>query len=180
MGEFLMAYKEEIIKAMGLLSNNKNSIFLGYNVSYGSKIYGTMTDVPKSKKIEFPIAEDMQMGVSIGLALEGFLPITIYERMDFLILALNQLINHLDKIEEMSNGVFKPKVIIRTIVGSKKPLNPGLQHSQDHTKLLEASLTNINIYILRNSKDILKSYNLALESNKSSILIEFKELYDKE
>jgi len=172
-----MTYKSEIIKAMKMLSEDEKVIFLGQNTEYG-RMYGTLSDIPIDKIKEMPIAEDMQMGISIGLALNGYIPISIYERMDFLILAMNQLINHLDKIEEMSEGIFKPKVIIRTIVGSKKPLNPGLQHSQDYTELLKACLKNINIYVLKDKKDILNSYKEALESEKSSILIEYREYYE--
>jgi len=174
-----MTYKSEIIKAMLMLSEEKEVIFLGQNTEYG-RMYGTLSDVSADKIKEMPIAEDMQMGISIGLALNGYIPVTIYERMDFLILAMNQLINHLDRIEEMSNGIFKPKVIIRTIVGSKKPLNPGLQHSQDYTELLKASLKNIDIYTLKDKEDIVNSYREALDVEKSSILIEYREYYDRE
>ena len=43
---------------------------------------------------------------------------------------MNQLVNHLDKIEIISKGNFKPKVIVRVLVGSKKPLDAGLQHTK--------------------------------------------------
>ena len=53
-----------------------------------------------------PVFEDVQMGMATGLALLGFVPITCYPRFDFLILSMNQLVNHLDKIRIMSN-IFK-------------------------------------------------------------------------
>ena len=53
------------------------------------------------------------MGISTGLALSGYVPVTCYPRFDFLLLAMNQLVNHLDKIRVMSNNEFQPKVIIR-------------------------------------------------------------------
>ena len=52
-----------------------------------------------------------------------------------MILAMNQLVNHLDKMQVMSEGLFKPKVIIRVAIGSKKPLNGGVQHTQNYTVL---------------------------------------------
>jgi pyruvate/2-oxoglutarate/acetoin dehydrogenase E1 component len=180
MGEFLMTYKEEVIKSMEILSKDERTIFLGQNTLYDGQMYGTLSTIPKDKIIEMPIAEDMQMGISIGLALQGYVPVTIYERMDFLLLAMNQLINHLDKIEKMSKGEFKPIVIIRTIIGTKKPLYPGLQHSQDHTEMLKIGLTNINVVKLEKSSDIIESYTKALNSNKSTVLIEVREFYDKE
>jgi len=180
MGKFLMTYKEEVVKSMEILSKDERTIFLGQNTLYDGQMYGTLTTISKDKIIEMPIAEDMQMGISIGLALQGYIPITIYERMDFLLLAMNQLINHLDKLEQMSNGEFKPIVIVRTIIGTKKPLYPGLQHCQDHTEVIKAGLTNINIIKLEKSSDIVGEYTKALNSDKSTILIEVREFYDKE
>ena len=51
------------------------------------------------------------MGISTGLALNGFIPVSCYPRFDFLILALNQLVNHLDKLDKMSSKQLKAKVI---------------------------------------------------------------------
>ena len=75
------------------------------------------------------------MGLSIGLALSGYIPVTCYPRFDFLLCAMNQLVNHLDKIRIMSNNEFKPRVIIRTSIGPKKPLDGGVQHTQNYTKI---------------------------------------------
>ena len=47
---------------------------------------GTLSQINKKKIYEFPVAEEMQMGVSIGLSLNGFIPVTIYPRWNFLIL----------------------------------------------------------------------------------------------
>ena len=93
-----MSYKEEIKKAMTMLGENPKTIFIGQTVEYtGSNIYGSLEGVPKEKRIELPIIEDTQMGMSIGLSLEGFIPISIFPRFDFFICATNQLVNHLDK-----------------------------------------------------------------------------------
>ena len=48
------------------------------------------------------------MGISIGLSLNGFIPVTANPRFDFFILSLNQLVNHLDKFEKISSNEFKP------------------------------------------------------------------------
>jgi pyruvate/2-oxoglutarate/acetoin dehydrogenase E1 component len=176
-----MAYKDELAKAMDLLGKNEKTIFLGQSVAYpGNAVYKTLEYVPLSKRIEMPIVEDLQMGMSTGLSLEGFIPVSIFPRMDFLILAINQLVNHLDKIKEMSNNQFSPKVIIRTGIGATKPLYPGLQHCSDYREALKLMLKNINVVKLENSKDIIPEYKKALESDKSTILIEVNDLYDTE
>lgn len=181
MGYFQMTYKDELNKAMEFLGKNEKTIFLGQSVAYpGNAIFKTLKKVPIKKRIEMPIIEDTQMGMSIGLSLEGFIPISIFPKMDFLILTINQLINHLDKIKEMSNNGFVPKVIIRTSIGATKPLYPGLQHCLDYTEALRLMLKNVNVVKLKSSKDIVPEYKKALESDKSTILIEISDLYDLE
>jgi len=173
-----MNYKEEVTKAMTMLGADKRTIFLGQSIRYpGHVMYGTLENVPMSKRIELPVFEDVQMGMSTGLALEGYIPVSIYPRMDFLIIAANQLVNHLDKIEQISCGQFKPKVIIRTMVGSKVPLDGGPQHTQDHTEALKHLLTNIDVVKLIEPEYIVNSYREALHNRRSSILIEVADFY---
>lgn len=173
-----MSYREEVTKAMKMLAEDERTIFIGQTVAFpGSTIFGTLESVPMGKRLEVPVMEEAQLGISIGLSLEGFIPVSIYPRMDFFILAINQLVNHLDKIEEMSHG-FNPKVIIRTIVGSTSPLNPGPQHTGDYTEMLKACLTNVDVVKLTRTEDIVPAYRRALESENSTILIEIGDLYN--
>jgi pyruvate dehydrogenase E1 component beta subunit len=180
LGEVEKMYKDEIIKSMSLLAENEKVFFLGQSINTWGCIYGTMEHIPLEKKLELPICEDVQMGMATGLSLTGYIPVAVYMRMDFLILAMNQIVNHLDKLEQLSSGQFKPKVIVRAIVGNKKPLNSGPQHYQDHTELIRCGLTNIDLVKLTDSKDIVPAYRKALESPKSTILVEVREFYDRE
>jgi len=175
-----MTYKDEIIRSMDMLARNDKVVFLGQVINYWDCIYGTMSQIPLEKKVELPIMEDTQMGMSIGLSLLGYIPVSVYIRMDFLILAMNQFVNHLDILEDMSDGEFKAKVIVRAIIGSSSPLNPGLQHCRDHTKLIEASLTHTEVVKIVNTCDVYPAYERALNSDRSTILIEAREWYGKE
>ena len=154
-------YKQELIRSMEYLSKNKKVIFMGQSVCYtGNAIYNTLVTIKTSKKIELPVFEDVQMGMSIGLALEGFIPVTCYLRFDFLICAMNQLVNHLDKIRRMSNNDFKPRVIIRTSIGSKIPLDGGIQHTQNFTKIFKETLQEINVVNLVKPSQIFNEYKM--------------------
>ena len=156
-------------------------IFLGQNMKFGgTSMFHMIKHLPEEQRIELPVMEEMQMGISTGMALEGFKICNVYPRMDFLILAINQLINHLDKMEEMSDGQFKPKVIIRTCVGSTKPLMPGPQHSQNYTEALKKMVTNIDVVELLDAADILPAYTMAMNSTRSTILIEHSDLYNQD
>ena len=59
----------------------------------------TLSDVPKEKLLEMPVDEEMQMGMTNGLAVAGTVPVSIYPRWNFLLLAVNQLVNHLDRMK---------------------------------------------------------------------------------
>ena len=134
---------------MDFLAKDQRTIFLGQSVKYsGNAIFNTLASIDDSRKIETPVFEDVQMGFSTGLALNGFIPVTCYPRFDFLICASNQLVNHLDKIEYMSKGEMKPRVIIRTSIGPKVPLDGGPQHTADYTEVFKKMLTNINVISL--------------------------------
>jgi pyruvate/2-oxoglutarate/acetoin dehydrogenase E1 component len=171
-----MEYLTECKKAMEWLGRKKETIFLGQTVVYdGSPMYRSLANVPRKKKIEMPIAEDMQMGISIGMALEGYMPVSIYPRMDFLLLAINQLVNHLDKVKEMSHGEFNPGVIIRTQIGNTRPLYPGPQHCGDYTEGLKKLCKNILIVKISKAEQIMHLYELAYaraQAGASTLLIE--------
>lgn len=169
----MSTYREELIKAMNTLAEQPNSIFLGQSVAWpGHIMTGTLENVPHDRLLELPVTEEMQLGMSIGLALEGYLPVSIFPRMDFLIIAMNQLVNHLDKLAEMSCGQWQPKVLIRTMVGSFYPLYSGPQHIQDHTEVLKLMLTNVDVVKLTCPSHILPMYMKALWSPRSTILVE--------
>jgi len=176
-----MKYKDELIKSMSFLAKKKNTIFLGQSVSYsGNAIFNTLSKVPESKKIELPVFEDVQMGMSIGLALNGFVPITCFPRFDFLICAMNQLVNHLDKIRQMSRMEMTPKVIIRTSVGSKTPLNGGPQHTQNYTKEMKSILKEVKVIFLDKAENIYPSFKKAYyeKDSNSYLFIEHGDFYN--
>jgi len=179
---FNMTYKQELLRSMEYLAKDKRTIFVGQSVKYsGNAIFNTLNTIPNSRKIELPVFEDVQMGMSMGLALDGYIPVTCYPRFDFLILAVNQLVNHLDKIKYMSDGKMKPRVIIRTSIGSKKPLDGGPQHTQDYTEAFKLMLTEVNVVLLNSKKQIFPSFKKALERKdaKSTLLIEHGDYYNK-
>ncbi len=168
-----MSYLKEIQKSMKFLAKNKNVIFMGQSVVYpGSSIFVSLKDVPKSKKIEIPVMEEVQTGMAIGMALNGYIPVSCYPRFDFLILAANQLTNHLDKIDYLTNNNFKSKILIRTMIGSTKPLNAGLQHTQDHTNALKKLLQFSEVIKLNKEDEIFDKYTNAIsKKNKKKVFI---------
>ena len=177
-----MKYIDELTKSMNFLAKDKRTIFIGQAVEYpGTAMSNTLKNVPKDKLYELPVAEEMQMGITTGLALNNIVPVSIFPRWNFLLLATNQLISHLDKVKIMSNGEFKTKVIIRTGIGSQRPLHPQHQHIGDFTDAFKKICTTIDIIRLEKPEEIFSSYKKALtrKDGKSTILVEYGDYYNE-
>ncbi len=108
----LSPYKDELTKSMTWLAEQENIVFIGQQIVYaGNPMSTTLTNVPKDLMIEVPVMEETQMGMSLGLAMTGKTVVTFYPRWDFIILAVNQLVNHVDKYELMTGK--KANMIVR-------------------------------------------------------------------
>lgn len=174
-------YFDEMCRAMEMLGQQKETFFIGQAVSCeGTAMFNTLKDVSLEKRLELPVFENTQLGLSIGMALNGTKVISIFPRWNFLLCAMDQLINHLDKLPDYSAGQYKPKVIIRTGIGSIKPLDPQHQHKGDFTEPLRQMLTNVEIIRLDKAEDIFPAYERALtEEGKSFIIVEWSDLYNE-
>lgn len=170
-----MTYKEQITSSNTELGKDPKTRFIGYGLQKGRAL-GTLKNVPSEQILEMPVAENLMMGVAIGMALTGLKPVVFVERMDFFMNAMDALVNHLDKINDISNGEFNPKVIIRCIVGNvTKPLYTGATHTQDYTSALR-EMTDIPVYSVLNKDFAKTAYELAMTRNKSCIIVEYKDL----
>tara|TARA_A100001011_G_scaffold322441_1_gene343845 strand:+ start:1470 stop:2003 length:534 start_codon:yes stop_codon:yes gene_type:complete len=174
----MMKYKDELIRSMKWLGEKDNTLFLGQATAFsGHAISGTLTEVPKDKLIELPVIEEVQMGMCAGLSLEGYVPISIYPRFNFMMLAINQLVNHIDKMKEMSKGMLVPKVIVRVAVGASKPIDGGAQHTQDFTESIKSMLTDTELIELKEPEDVFDSFVYAYNRNGSTVIVEWGDYY---
>ncbi len=163
---------------MNLIAEQPRSIFMGQSVANpGTAMTRTLAGVPKEKLLELPVAEDMQMGLAIGAAINGDLPVCIYPRFNFLLLAMSQLILHLDKLPLYSRGGFRPRVIVRTAVATPTPMDPGPQHLGDYTEVFRAMLETVTVVRLDDAARIVPEYLAAVERHGSTLLVERTELY---
>ena len=175
-------YFDELKRSMTWLGGKENTFFLGQAVQVaGTAMFNTLADVEMGKRLELPIIEETQMGMSIGMSLNGTVPISIYPRWNFLLLATNQIVNHLDKIHTYSCGDFSPKVIIRTSIGAERPLHPQHQHVGDFSDAFRLMCPNIEVIRLDEPDQIFEAYQKAYErdDNKSTILVEWGDFYNE-
>ena len=171
-----MSYFDELCLAMALLADDERTVFVGQGVlCEGTTMAPTFKEVPTAKRIEMPVAEDMQMGMCVGMSLRGVIPISVFPRWNFLICATNQIVNHLDRLSLYSD--YRPKVIIRTAVPSSNPFDPGPQHDDDLTQAFRSMLRTTDVVCLHDEDEIVPQYQKALHSPRSTILVEFTSSY---
>jgi pyruvate/2-oxoglutarate/acetoin dehydrogenase E1 component len=174
-------YMDELSRSMEFLGNKENTVFIGQSVEVaGTAMRNTLLNIDSAKLLEMPVEEDFQMGLSIGMALSGLVPISIFPRWNFLLLATNQIVNHLDKLRDITQTEIPSKVIIRTGIGSEKPLYPGPQHTGDFTEAFKLMCRNINVVRLDSSDSIFDEYQKAYERSDgiSSLLVEWSDKYN--
>lgn len=168
--EFMSLFEIAVNLEMRKLANMPETLFIGQSVAYdGAAIHASLEGVPMEKRVEMPVAEEFQMGYCTGLSLAGKLPICIYPRMDFMLLCVNQLVNHLDKLPLWG---WSPKVIIRTTVGKKRPLDAGPQHTQNYTEAFQKMLHSIAVREARTPQEVAFAYDAAIKSERSTLIVE--------
>jgi len=164
---------------MSLLAEHPKTIFIGQAVEYeGTGLYESLKHLPENKRMELPIAEYFQSGLANGMAIEGMIPVSTYPRWNFLLMGVDQIVNHLDKFITMSDGKCAPKVIIRVSVGSEKPVDPQCQHKGNFTEAFRLMLKNTDVIELLDAEQIVPSYLMALNrtDGRNTILVEHADL----
>jgi pyruvate/2-oxoglutarate/acetoin dehydrogenase E1 component len=169
--------KAELTTAMTELGRDPKARFIGYGLTVG-KEKSTFSGVPSSSIVETTVAENLMTGIAIGLSLKGYKPLVYFERFDFVLNALDAIVNHLDKMSAISDGQFRPACIFRIVVGNRhKPRFTGPTHTQDFSDALR-HMVNFPVVPLLDRSGVVKAYaeaKRALDCGYSTALIEYKD-----
>jgi pyruvate/2-oxoglutarate/acetoin dehydrogenase E1 component len=128
-----LSYVEAVREATDQeMARDPSVILFGLDVDDPRAIQGTTRGLAEKYGPErvfgTPLSEDAMTGAAIGMALAGLRPIHVHIRMDFLMLAMNQLINVAAKCRYMYGGQVSVPLVVRSIIG--KSWGQGAQHSQ--------------------------------------------------
>lgn len=127
-----IVFSEAVLEATKLCMEESPKVYLmGLGVSDPQGIFGTSRGLKEQypdRVVECPTAENGVMGVGIGSALLGMRPIITHQRVEFALLAIEQLINQAAKWNYMTDGASSMPIVIRLIVG--RGWGQGPQHSQ--------------------------------------------------
>lgn len=129
----ILTYSEAILEATRQeMERDPSVIVYGLGVNDPRGIYGTTRALHEqfgnARVFDTPISEDAMTGVGIGAALTGLRPIHVHIRMDFLLLAMNQIVNIAAKSHYMYGGAVSVPIVVRSIIG--RSWGQGAQHSQ--------------------------------------------------
>lgn len=169
------AIKEAIVQEM---TQNPSVIVLGQGVDDPKGILGTtkgLVDKFGSERVfDTPLAEDGMTGVAIGAALAGLRPIHVHIRMDFVLLAMNQLINMAAKMRYMFGGEVSIPIVVRSIIG--KSWGQGAQHSQSIYPLF-MNIPGLKIFAPSTPYDAKGCLIQGIRDNNPVLFIEHRLLY---
>jgi pyruvate/2-oxoglutarate/acetoin dehydrogenase E1 component len=134
-----ISYAEAICEATAQeMERDPRVVLIGQGVEDFKGFVGTTKGLfdrfGPGRVVDTPLAEDGMTGVAIGMALAGLRPIHTHIRMDFMLLAMNQLINIAAKSRYMFGGAVKVPITVRTVIG--RSWGQGAQHSQGLHALL--------------------------------------------
>ena len=129
----VISYKDAIFEATDqALARDPRVFVLGEGVDDPGGVFGTTKGLHEKygndRVFDTPICENSMTGFASGAAIAGLRPILVHSRMDFLIISLDQLVNHACKWNYMFGGKVKIPMVVRTI--SARGWGSGAQHSQ--------------------------------------------------
>jgi acetoin:2,6-dichlorophenolindophenol oxidoreductase subunit beta len=141
----------------------------------GGSMDGLDQKFGKERVIDTPVSEQATTGIAIGAALQGYRPIVIHPRMDFMILAADQIVNQAAKWRHMLGGQTSPSLVIRGII------NRGGEQGAQHSQALHswyAHIPGLRVVMPATPRDARDLLIAAVQSPDPVLYIDDRWLYD--
>ena len=174
-----LSYAEAIRDGLSVaMERDSNVMLIGEGVPDPKFIFGTTKDLQQQfgedRVLDMPLAENGMTGVCIGAALMGMRPVMVHQRVDFALLALDQLINNAAKWHYMFAGEGCVPLVVRLIVG--RGWGQGPQHSQS-LQALFAHIPGLKVVMPATPYDAKGMLIAAIEDNNPVIFMEHRWLH---
>ena len=154
-------------------------ILFGEDVAVGGAFgvtNGLADEFGEKRVINTPISEDTIMGMAVGAAVAGKRPIVEIMFMDFMTLAMSQLVNHAAKLHFMSGGQLNVPMVVRVQQGAQGGW--GSQHSQSLDAWF-AHVPGVKVVAPGNAADAKQMIRAAIQDDSPVIFVEHRGLYFK-
>jgi len=137
-----ITYGEAVREGLAESIKHDSSVFLmGEGIDDPVSMWGTTAGIAEEfgpqSVLEMPVSENGMAGVAIGAAMAGLRPVMNFQRVEFFLLALEQLFNNAAKAHYVSNGVHRVPLVVRLVIGRGWGQGPG------HSQSLEATFAHI-------------------------------------
>lgn len=179
--ERVISYREAIREALCLALKEDSRVFIfGEGVDDSGGVFGTTLNLHKEfgfeRSFDTPICENMLTGVAIGASLAGLRPVLVHMRTDFMLVSMDQLVNHAAKWKYMFGGNVSVPIVIRAIIGG------GWGSAAQHSQPLQGLFTHIpglKVVMPATAYDAKGLLLSSIKDNSPVIFIEHRWLYDQ-
>ena len=178
-GDRMLSYREAIREAIDQALVYDPSVFvMGLDVDDQFGVFGTTLNLrEKDRVIGTPIAENAMTGVALGAALSGMRPIHVHMRCDFMMVAMDPIVNYVAKWRHMYRAQVKVPIVIRAVIG--RGWGCGAQHSQTLHSMF-AHIPGIKVVMPSTPYDVKGLFLAAVREDYPVIFIEHRWLYNNQ
>lgn len=177
----MLSYRKAVYSALDqALGSDAKVVFMGEDISEYGGAFGVAGDLSKkypSRVISTPISEGGFTGVAVGLAMTGFRPVVEIMFMDFLTLAMDQIVNHAANVHYMYGGQLSCPLVVRTPAGGYRG------YGASHSKAMESAFLSVEGLKIVAPSTVSDAYGCLLSAiydNNPVLFVEHKLLYNLE
>lgn len=174
--KFFEAIREATDQAM---ARDPSVYIVGLGVPDPKGIFGTTLGLQGKygavRVQDMPLSENAMTGIALGSALAGMRPIITHQRVDFALVAMEQMVNQAAKWHYMFGGKTKVPMVVRMIIG--RGWGQGPQHSQS-LQAWFAHIPGLKVVMPSTAHDAKGLLAAAIEDNNPVIFIEHRWLYN--
>ena len=180
MTERMIYYREAIAEAQAQeMRRDPSVIVYGLDVPDHKAIFGSvkglLDEFGPDRVFGTPLSEDAMTGVALGAALNGLRPVHVHIRVDFLLLAMNQIANMISCYRYVSGGQFDVPLVLRAVIG--RGWGQGAQHSKSLQSIF-AHIPGLKVIMPSTPYDMKGLLTAAIRDNGPVICLEHRWLYD--
>lgn len=178
----VITFREALNLALVREMEADSSVFVfGLDVPDHKRIFGSTKGLVEKFGAErcfgTPLSEEAMTGVALGAALSGLRPVHVHIRVDFMLLAMNQIANMVSNLRYLSGGRLKIPLVIRAVIGR------GWGQSAQHSKSLHsvfAHFPGLKVVLPTTPQDAYSLLRAAIRDDNPVIFMEHRWLYDVE
>jgi acetoin:2,6-dichlorophenolindophenol oxidoreductase subunit beta len=176
----IITYREAINEALDEeMQRDENVFAYGLDVADHKKIFGSTVNLLEkygSKRcFSTPLSEEALLGFGLGAAISGLRPVNIHIRVDFLLLAMNQLVNMVSTCHYTTAGKLKVPLVIRAVIG--KGWGQGMQHSRSLQGVF-AHIPGLKVLMPATPADAKGLLKSAIRDDNPTVILEHRLLYE--